>query len=63
MEDVLFHMVSDFLHHHKGMLASADTVKVVAEAFRHHHITQSVVDPVRRHTIHPSHCSSHIDPR
>jgi hydroxymethylpyrimidine/phosphomethylpyrimidine kinase len=29
------------------MLASADTVDVVAEAFRRHKVTTSVVDPVR----------------
>jgi len=30
----------------KGMLASAETVHIVAEALKHHKVTSSVVDPV-----------------
>ncbi len=37
--------VSDFLC--GGMLASAEIIKVVAEALDRHHVTTLVVDPVR----------------
>ena len=30
----------------KGMLASAETVHIVAEALKHHKVSSSVVDPV-----------------
>jgi hypothetical protein len=37
---------SDALSYRKGMLASAETIEVVAKALQEHHVTTTVIDPV-----------------
>ena len=36
----------------EGMLASASTISVVADALRRHKIAQAVIDPVSMHSSH-----------